>query len=234
MRIDTILKSIQTYLDAEARLDRCRPPESERDVLRREVAEARIQLQMELEAARTRPRGGVFKRILVAVDESHQAEFATGVASRLAGELKARIILVHVAPATGVFTPEFAFVEPEMRSQYLRAGEAVLNQAKARVPDTIPVETVLRQGVAADQIVDVATAFDADLIVIGTHGRGRFAQAVVGSVAAAVARKATCPVLTVGHAPALADSIEHSGGANQEKGVLCNAADCGNDSTVAG
>jgi nucleotide-binding universal stress UspA family protein len=211
MRIETILKSVQTYLDAEARLDRCRPPESERDVLRREVAEARIQLRMELEAARTHPEGGAFKRILVAVDESQQAGFAIDVASRLAGELKAQLILVHISPATGPFTPEFAFVEPEMRAQYLRAGEAVLNQAKARVPDMMPVETVLRQGVAADQILDVATTFDADLIVIGTHGRGRFTQVVIGSVAAAVARKATCPVITVAHAPDWAASRESQG-----------------------
>jgi hypothetical protein len=43
--------------------------------------------------------------------------------------------------------------------------------------------------------------FGADLIVMGTHGRGPIGRVVLGSVASAVMRKSACPVLTVTHAP---------------------------------
>src|SRR2546423_1484351 len=62
-------------------------------------------------------------------------------------------------------------------------------------------------GVAADrrtafgathtEICDAAEAIGADLIVIGTHGRGGLSHALLGSVAEKVVRKAPCPVLTV-------------------------------------
>ena len=42
-------------------------------------------------------------------------------------------------------------------------------------------------------------AAEADLIVIGTHGRGLIGRFLLGSTAEAVVRHATCPVLTVSH-----------------------------------
>jgi universal stress protein A len=47
------------------------------------------------------------------------------------------------------------------------------------------------------EIVAAAKRHDSDLIVIGTHGRGALAHALIGSVAERVVRKAPCPVLTV-------------------------------------
>ena len=52
-------------------------------------------------------------------------------------------------------------------------------------------------GVAAEQIVRLARARRADLIVMGTHGRTGFTRALLGSVAARVVALAACPVLTV-------------------------------------
>lgn len=49
------------------------------------------------------------------------------------------------------------------------------------------------------EIVSYASELDIDLIVMGTHGRGPVAHALVGSVAERVVRKAPCPVLTVHH-----------------------------------
>jgi nucleotide-binding universal stress UspA family protein len=49
------------------------------------------------------------------------------------------------------------------------------------------------------EIVSYASEYDIDLIVMGTHGRGPVAHALVGSVAERVVRRAPCPVLTVHH-----------------------------------
>ena len=57
------------------------------------------------------------------------------------------------------------------------------------------------EGVPADEIVLAVRTWEADLIVIGTRGRNRVAEFLLGSVADAVIRRAPCPVLTVGHEP---------------------------------
>ena len=68
--------------------------------------------------------------------------------------------------------------------------------AKARAA-RVRTRGLLREGVAHDQIVRVARAQHAKLIVIGTHGRTGVARFFLGSVAARVAATAPCPVLTV-------------------------------------
>lgn len=59
------------------------------------------------------------------------------------------------------------------------------------------IETVVREGAAAAEIAQEATRINADLLVIGTHGRSGFERLLLGSVAEKVLRKATCPVMTV-------------------------------------
>ena len=54
-----------------------------------------------------------------------------------------------------------------------------------------------RIGVAPESIVEAATETNADLIVIGTHGRTGLTRLVIGSVAERVVRLAPCPVLCV-------------------------------------
>lgn len=142
----------------------------------------------------------LFKRILVAIDGSDQSVYAADLAAELAHEIDAQVVLVHVVSIGGGFNPELARVRPDVREQYLAAGESMLSQVKERIAPLTQADLVLRDGYAAEEIVAVATLFDIDLIVMGTHGRGRIGHAVLGSVANEVMRMATCPVLTVTHA----------------------------------
>jgi len=68
--------------------------------------------------------------------------------------------------------------------------------AKARV-EGLAARAVLRTGVPYQEIVGLARDERADLVVIGTHGRGGMSRALLGSVADRVVRLAPCPVLTV-------------------------------------
>jgi nucleotide-binding universal stress UspA family protein len=61
----------------------------------------------------------------------------------------------------------------------------------------IPWEKRIEEGSAAKTIVEHATTIHADAIVMGTHGRSGLKHMLLGSVAEAVARAASCPVLTV-------------------------------------
>jgi nucleotide-binding universal stress UspA family protein len=68
--------------------------------------------------------------------------------------------------------------------------------AKARGAG-LTVRIALRTGVPYAEIVELATNERADLVVLGTHGRGGINRALLGSVADRVVRLAPCPVLTV-------------------------------------
>jgi nucleotide-binding universal stress UspA family protein len=74
--------------------------------------------------------------------------------------------------------------------------------ARADIPCILAVE---RSDAPADEITSYARTHAIDLIVMGTHGRGRMAHLLLGSVAERVARTAPCPVLTMRDAPHVED-----------------------------
>jgi nucleotide-binding universal stress UspA family protein len=82
-----------------------------------------------------------------------------------------------------------------------RQGRELLDVLQRSLPPSILSSRMLRMGYPADEIVSAAADWYADLIIIGTRGRGRLAQLLLGSTAEAVIRRATCPVLTVSHDP---------------------------------
>ena len=151
-----------------------------------------------LNASRRPPQ--LFGQILVAVDHSKQAGWAVDLAARIAREHKSRLTLLHVVFIPPL-QPELGYIEPSDREDCFREARALLEGIKATVPGDLQVQTVLREGDAPTEIVKAAQSLSADLIVIGTHGRGTFGRMILGSVANAVVRKSACPVLTVAHAP---------------------------------
>jgi len=140
-----------------------------------------------------------FKRLLVAVDSSAQASFAVEEATRLADQLGADVVLVHVFSVAFVSSPESIYLAEDIRKNCVVAGDALLTKTKQRMSHVSRVQMVLAEGDPADEILKVAAQYEADLIVMGTHARGRIAQAVIGSVARNVTKHARCPVLTVAH-----------------------------------
>lgn len=137
--------------------------------------------------------------ILVAVDDSKQAQWALDEAVALAPGLEGRISLVHVLGLPPAMAPEFTYQEAVQRPALLRAANDLLKECASRVPAELLKKQILREGDAADQIIATAKEVGADLIVIGTHARGALGRFLLGSVAELVVRHAPCPVLTVGH-----------------------------------
>ena len=161
-------------------------------------------LAAQVEALEVVERGNKpFKHILAAVDESRQAGWALDVAARTAAEVSARLTLFHAVDVAARLTPEMSLAGVT-RTALLGAGECFLQEAKMRLPKGLNADLVLRDGPAAEEIVSAAEACGADLIVMGTHGRGRLGTFLIGSTAEAVVRLARCPVLTVAHDPAAA------------------------------
>jgi nucleotide-binding universal stress UspA family protein len=84
------------------------------------------------------------------------------------------------------------------------AAEDLLDRYHALFPSGIRLDRLTHDGDPAVEIVAAADRWGADLIIVGSHGRGRLARLLLESTAESVVREAHCPVLCVGYAPALA------------------------------
>jgi nucleotide-binding universal stress UspA family protein len=131
------------------------------------------------------------QRVLVPFDWSAPAYQALEEALALAKPCRAHLTLLYVL----YFPPRAAaFVAPYMAAIEDRIGQA-LDALLQRVQDAgVEGRGLLVHGVPWQKIVDVAQAMQADLIVMGTHGRTGLSRLLLGSVAASVQRHAPCPV----------------------------------------
>lgn len=139
------------------------------------------------------------KRILVPTDFSEAADAALTYAIDLAAKLGASVSLIHVFDdpfANGVYSGEYIPMPADMRAEIIADLRRKLAEAVARRGHSEMNPEVL-VGSTARTIVDGAAERNADLIVMGTHGRGGMAHLLLGSVAERVVRTASCPVLTI-------------------------------------
>jgi nucleotide-binding universal stress UspA family protein len=96
----------------------------------------------------------------------------------------------------------YGYVSPRLEKDLARQARAYARKkvgtlvTKAKTAGARATSLVL-EGAPADRIVRAARAQRADLIVMGTHGRGAMAKLFLGSVAGRVVATSLCPVLTV-------------------------------------
>jgi nucleotide-binding universal stress UspA family protein len=140
------------------------------------------------------------RRILVAIDDGIASEWAVRTAGQLAAAMGARVTVLHVLRPVA-FVSEVAYIPESVDRTQAEHGEALLGRALRSLPAGVPAVGSTRDGDPAEEIVKAARVWDADLIVMGSHARGRVASFVLGSTAEAVLRKAPCPVVAVGHEP---------------------------------
>jgi nucleotide-binding universal stress UspA family protein len=139
------------------------------------------------------------KVILVPVDFSANAEQALDYACELAAKLGATVHMVH-AIVTLPSALQVALTEDIVQNLVNAHIEALEKLAATRQGASFGKATV-EVGDPRDTIVAAVKKTDADLIVMGTHGRRGLSRVVMGSVAEDVIRHAPCPVLTVREKP---------------------------------
>jgi nucleotide-binding universal stress UspA family protein len=139
------------------------------------------------------------RRILVPTDFTETSERAIDWALGIAARFGAMITVMHAYELPIVGFPDGAIVAtPEIASRIADASRGALDATVERLKSRgVTVESVLREGVAWEEVNAVADSIDADLIVIGTHGRRGLARALLGSVAENVIRTAHRPVVTI-------------------------------------
>ena len=132
--------------------------------------------------------------ILVPTDFSETAEQALHVALSLGRDHHAKLVLVAAPPppppASEVYVPlhDYDGVTEAMKRQLSELARSIT---------ALPVETRMIVGSPGQAIVAVADECQADLIVMGTHGRSGLSRLLMGSVAEHVLRHASCPVLSI-------------------------------------
>jgi nucleotide-binding universal stress UspA family protein len=146
--------------------------------------------------------------ILHPTDFSDRSQNALQMACVLAHDYGASLVILHVKRwPTIIFGDGIVPPDPEL---FVREAKEQL--AELKLPESnIHVDRHFEEGDPAVKILEVAKEIQADLIIMGTHGRSALGRLLMGSVAAEIVRKAPCPVLTV-TAPLPLSRVNHMAG----------------------
>ena len=136
------------------------------------------------------------KKIVFPTDFSHCSDAALAYATMLARALDASLLIVHAeepAVAYGGGEMYYGMLEPDHEEL-----QKMLKEIKPTDP-TVPYEHRLLSGKSAPAklIVEFAKNEQAELIVLGTHGRTGLKRVLMGSIAESIIRHASCPVLVM-------------------------------------
>jgi len=139
------------------------------------------------------------KTILVPVDFSEASERALVYALDLAKSTGGTVHVMHAFELPIIGFPDGTLVATaEMAAKIVDSAQSSLSALVAKYESTsVPLTAALKQADPRAAILAVAKELDAELVVMGTHGRRGLAHALIGSVAESVVRTSTIPVLTL-------------------------------------
>lgn len=141
-------------------------------------------------------------KLLVAIDDSIPAQWAITTAKKFASRIGGELMLVNVIPAPEPVGPEavFAGTQLDVHSHMQKESASLLSAAQQKLSGT-QCQIFTREGSPSEQILALAEELNVGMIVMGSRGRNRFAEFLLGSTAEDVIRRAKCPVMTVSHEP---------------------------------
>ena len=154
-----------------------------------------------------------FKNILYATDLSENARFAYRYAASLAQQYDARITILHVMENLSaaaylqihgyVGEQKWKQLEADHQADFISRIQGRLSNFCEEISGDLDACTfqvdkiIVKEGIAADEILFQADLNDADVIVMGTKGFGMFKEALMGGTARRVVRRSTIPVMVV-------------------------------------
>jgi nucleotide-binding universal stress UspA family protein len=138
-----------------------------------------------------------FEKILIAVDDSAIAAQAADVGIELAKSLHTTVGFVYVFDPSRPPGTMWGLPADRISEMSEQLAERLLSAFCKRAASRSQIRAFVESGDPASRVVEVAKNWRADLIVMGSHGRGTIKGLVLGSVSKAVLRRAPCPVLIV-------------------------------------
>jgi nucleotide-binding universal stress UspA family protein len=137
------------------------------------------------------------KKILVAHDGSKLSDKALKKAVEIASGFNSSLTVLSVIPE--LYLTELSDIDRQ-RIMATLTDEANTAMEKVRISlsgKPIEAKTIVRQGPAAEKILETAQKMKIDLLVLGSHGRHGAKKFLLGSVSTKVVDHANCPVLVV-------------------------------------
>jgi nucleotide-binding universal stress UspA family protein len=142
------------------------------------------------------------KKILYATDFSENSKWALTYALSLAQKYNAKIYILHVIQQPTYPLGMYAEISFDAMDKFNRDISGVTekemkNLCEVELQGFKNYESIILNGIPFIEIIRTAKEKEADLIVVGTHGRTGLDYVLFGSTAEKVVRKASCPVLSV-------------------------------------
>ena len=136
------------------------------------------------------------RTLLLATDLADASASATDEAFDLAGRLGARLLVVSVIDPGSLKLPggRYRTRIDQVREHREQLAQALVTRGRE---EGLDVSFLVWTGDPGDVIVDAAGAEHADMVLVGSHGRGPVGRLLLGSVSEFVVRSAPCPVLVV-------------------------------------
>jgi nucleotide-binding universal stress UspA family protein len=135
---------------------------------------------------------------VIATDGSPEASEAIDVGLTLAAGRGAHAVFVHVVPPPDFRATRLGPAQPDDGGPERPEDDPVLQAAAGRAREHgVPFESRLRAGEPAPEIAAVAADIAADLVVVGSRGRGTITGTLLGSVSRDLLGAATCAVVVV-------------------------------------
>lgn len=137
----------------------------------------------------------MFDSVVIATDGSQSAQRAVETAVDIAERFEAAVYALYVVDEDELEESP-SEVRQDIETAVEAAGEDALEFVEQETGDK-DLETAIRRGRPAEEIIEYAEEVDADVIATGTRGRHGEHAFLLGSVAEAIVRMAPQPVLTV-------------------------------------
>ena len=139
----------------------------------------------------------MFLNILVGLDGSASSRRALGHAVELARAGNAKLTLMTVAPPVSTYVTLAGVGVDTMSDELDKWAKDVLDESVQDVPDDVIAHTVQARGHAGQALIEELRRGGYDLIVLGSRGRGRTQEGLLGSVNGYVHFHAQVPLLSV-------------------------------------
>jgi len=138
-----------------------------------------------------------FKKVLIAIDSEPVAVRAAETGVNLAQALGAEVAFINVVDSALAYPGDTGPPASELIAAAELNAKRLVTTIRQRVSPQSSVLEFIQVGTPSEEIVKVAREWSADLLVIGSHGRGGMQRALLGSVAETVMRHAPCPLVVV-------------------------------------
>ncbi|MDF0709189.1 universal stress protein [Flagellimonas okinawensis] len=140
----------------------------------------------------------IMKKILVPIDFSEHSEYALQVASKIAKQHGAGIILLHMIGISDSVLANSEIAEEAEAKYFLKlAKEKIKEFTKREYLKEVPVEAIIQNYKDFEEVNNVAREQHCDLVVMGSHGTSGFSELFVGSNTEKVVRSSELPVIVI-------------------------------------